>query len=262
VGFNMVPDTTLDQLTLLKPKERHVVLSCWCLPDRRWGGLFTVSAKRLAYYTGLSVREVESALTGDTPARKLIEWDAALDLLWVPGIAAADMARCSNEKQLKGLVSNIKQAPACPLRETAVVYLMSLSHPLSNALRIALSNGLSGDLSKTLPIGFVDVDVDVDVEGGCAATDEECAAAVERVTAWTRILKGTRHEVTQQQIDNYGDDFIRAVAAVSQEDIEQMARAVRASKWLREDAGVVSFPWAIKNRERLLRGEWSPDAKR
>jgi len=262
VGFNLVPDTTLDQLVSLEPHARLIVLSCWCLPDRRWGGLFTVSAKRLAHYTGLSVSQVENSLL--RVSESIVEWDAALDLLWVPGIAVADMARCSNAKQLKGLATNIKQAPACPLRERAVAYLIALPHALSNDLSIALSN----DLSITPPIGPVGVGVGVGVgkpsqaPAPVEASDEECDAAMAAVHEWTRILKGTRHAVTQEQVDAYSDEFIRVVASVTQEEAKRMALAVRANKWLREEAGVVSFPWAIKNKERLLRGEWSPDSKR
>jgi len=287
MGYSLVPHTVMNSPGFLDacPRCRFLVLSCWCIPDRRFGGLFSLSVRRLSHYTGLPAAEVEDGLRSMPPAA--MEYDFDTELAWLVGATATDAARL-NDKQLAGLAANLSAAPLCDLRARAVRFVGGLVPPAAAArwagllaargLSVAGESGpLPGPppesppipLPIPLPIGPVSVSVSESVTGGpggggpprgpdwAAAPQPGSAAAA---AAWNRALPGTRLALSGAQLQQAALLRIEEEVAAS---IGRIAAAVRASKYLRDEAPWMSFFWATRpdNARKLLSGAFPADGR-
>lgn len=270
----MVPSEVLNSREFLAsgPRPRFLILTAWCLPERRFGGLFTLSLRRLAYYTAMDEESLAQDVRAVNPAT--LRWDADAELLWLPEATRRDVARI-NAKQLKGLAGNLLQAPVCDLRDEVQEFIaqhlpvdmLGLWSPLLSGA--VVPHGIPHPKPHSNGPLYVDVDVSVDVP------PEEAAAAAERnghrppilpqatpevealVDRWNAALAGSRLVLPPVQA------AAAARLAICRRHLdagEEVIRAVCRSPYLRNEAPFASFVWAFspQNADKLLAGGWAP----
>jgi hypothetical protein len=248
-------------------RGRLLLLLAWTIPDRRFGGLYSISARRLSFYSGLD-DPVSDLLKIDG---RLLVYEEETELLWLP--LATERELSANDKQLKGLATNINQAPIGPLRSEVERFCMDrLDGDLLARFKSLVGGGIEGgseDFKNGIKIGVSrgvskQVKVKVKEEVKEQAKEERWTSSVRKETldaieSWNKVLSGTRLFLNPQQAKQASTLSLNEKVA---DRIESIANSVRASTYLM-DAPWCSFIWAtrIDNARKILAGAFPPDKK-
>lgn len=124
--YAVIPSTlsTSPAFIQSEPLARYLTLTLYSAPERRFGGLFSITTRRISQYMGLTEDEVERGLIL-TSAADLVHYTSEWEVAWLPGATQHDLKN-TGTTHIKGLARSISAIPPTPLRDQCLGMIREL----------------------------------------------------------------------------------------------------------------------------------------